>query len=41
MFVKMEAGPERDFRADYYPCLAVAFGRQLYRDGLAVIMPLR
>lgn len=41
MFVKMEAEPERDGVADHYPCLAVALGRQLYRDGLAVIMPLR
>ena len=32
-------GRARD--ADYYPCLAVALGRQLYRDGLAAIMPLR
>lgn len=39
MFVKTEREAERDGTADHYPRLAVLPGRQLYRDGLAVIMP--
>lgn len=31
----------QDVMAEFYPCLAVAHGCQLYRDGHAVILPLR
>lgn len=31
----------RDGTAEYHPCLAEALGRQLYRDGRAVTLPLR